>query len=346
MKNPVYSPRAAGALLLGSMAAAAFGETLPARTAAHAKKATAVAGAAPSTPWPTRPVRLLLGFPPGSVFDIAARVLAEPLSAALGQPVIVDYKPGAGGAIAATQVAHATDGHTFTLVNNTLLTTAKMLNPSLGYEPSKDLAPLSMVAASPLALVVSKEVEGSNIRQWLTALRNMGDRASYGTPGIGTVGHLGMELVKMRSGLLAVPVPYKGNPEIVTALLSGQVHCALLPPSLIETHVAAGKMRVIGLAAEKRSALAPSMPTLREAGVMANVELWAALAGPANMPAYVRERITEASLGLLTNPEIRARLLKSGWEPDPKTAEALKVQMDHELATYGGIIMMRGIKAA
>jgi tripartite-type tricarboxylate transporter receptor subunit TctC len=174
----------------------------------------------------------------------------------------------------------------------------------------------------------------------------MGDRASYGTPGIGTVGHLGMELVKMRSGLLAVAVPYKGNPEIVTAILSGQVHCALLPPSLIAEQVKAGKMHVIGIAAEKRSQLAPTMPTLREAGVFADVELWAALAGPSNMPSYVRERITQASLSLLTNPDIRARLLKAGWEPDPKTAEALKVQMDHELNTYGGIIIMRGIKAA
>jgi tripartite-type tricarboxylate transporter receptor subunit TctC len=346
MKDPVYSRRTVGALMLASVASTAFGETLRARTAAQGKQGTAAAGASPSAPWPTKPVRLLLGFPPGSVFDIAARVLAEPLSAVLGQPVIVDYKPGAGGAIAATQVAHSTDGHTFTLVNNTLLTTAKMLNPSLGYEPSKDLAPLSMVAASPLALVVSKEAAGTSARQWLTWLRSMGDRASYGTPGIGTVGHLGMELVKMRSGLLAVAVPYKGNPEIVTAILSGQVHCALLPPSLIAEQVKAGKMHVIGIAAEKRSQLAPTMPTLREAGVFADVELWAALAGPSNMPSYVRERITQASLSLLTNPDIRARLLKAGWEPDPKTAEALKVQMDHELNTYGGIIIMRGIKAA
>lgn len=345
MKDPIYTRRAAGALMLGSLAATAFGQTVP-RTLGHAKKAAAVAGAAPSTPWPTRPIRLLLGFPPGSVFDIAARVLAEPLSAALGQPVIVDYKPGAGGTIAATQVAHSTDGHTFTLVNNTLLTTAKMLNPSIGYDPSKDLAPISLIAASPLALVVSTEAQGTNPRQWLTWLRNMGDRANYGTPGIGTVGHLGMELVKMRSGVLPVAVPYKGNPGIVTALLSGQVQCALLPPSLIEKHVEAGKMHVIGLAAEKRSELAPNMPTLREAGIFANVELWAALAGPSGMSDYVRQRLTTTSLDLLNNKDIRGRLLKAGWEPEPMTAETLKVQMDHDLATYGGIIMMRGIKAA
>lgn len=344
MKDPVYTRRAAGALMLGSLAAGAFGQTVPARTIA--KKAAAVAGAAPSAPWPTRPVRLLLGFPPGSVFDIAARVMAEPLAAALGQPVIVDYKPGAGGTIAATQVARSNDGHTFTLVNNTLLTTAKMLNPSIGYDPSKDLAPISLIAASPLALVVSKEAEGTTPRQWLTWLRNMGDRASYGTPGIGTVGHLGMELVKMRSGLLAMPVPYKGNPEIVTALLGGQVHCALLPPSMVEKHAEAGKMHVIGLAAEQRSELAPNMPTLRETGVFANVELWAALAGPSSMPDFVRQRLTTTSLDLLNDKDTRGRLLKAGWAPQPMTAEKLKVQMDHDMATYGGIIMMRGIKAA
>lgn len=247
--------------------------------------------------------------------------------------------------IAAAQVAHSTDMHTFTLVNNTLLTTAKMLNPSIGYDPSKDLAPISLVAASPLALVVSAEAEGTTPRQWLTWLRNMADRANYGTPGIGTVGHLGMELVKMRTGLLAVAVPFKGNPQIVTALLGRQIHAALLPPSMIEAHLATGKMRLIGVAAEKRSELAPNMPTLRETGVFANVELWAALAGPSGMPDHVRERLTKVSVDLLNNKEVRNHLLKAGWAPEPMTAQALQVQMEHELATYGGIIMMRGIKA-
>lgn len=337
-RNSGGAVRAWQALLLAAACTTSFAQNAP----APARKATA----APAAAWPTKPVRLLIGFPPGSVQDLSARAIAEPLGKALGQPVVVENKSGASGTIAADQVAKATDLHTFGVMNNSQLTIAKMLNPAVAYDPAVDLAPVALIGTTPMVLVVNGSAPGTTPQEWLTWLRNQGAKASYGSPGNGTPGHLGMELVKSRSGVDAVHVPYQGNPQIINAMLGGQLQAALLPPGLAMQQVRAGKLKAIGVTSERRSALATELLTLREVGVLgADVELWTALAGPASLPAAVREKMASAVIDVVKTDDTRQRLITVGWQPTPSTAEGLKTRMKTDTKTFGGIIMMRSIRA-
>lgn len=297
--------------------------------------------------WPTKPIRLLIGFPPGSVQDLSARSISEQLSKTLGQPVIVENKAGASGTIAADQVSKATDMHTFGVMNNSQLTIAKLLNPMAPYDPAVDLAPIALIGTTPMVMVVSNFAQGNTPQEWLTWLRNQGDKANYGSPGAGTPGHLGMELIKSRSGGLSVMhVPYPGNPQIITAMLGGQLQAALLPPGLAMQQVKAGKMKVIGVTSEQRSMLAPELLTLREVGIMgADMELFTALAGPASLPAAVRDKLGAAVIDALKSGDTRQRLITVGWQPAPSTAEGLRTRMRADTRNLGGIIMLRGIRA-
>ena len=170
--------------------------------------------------WPVKTVRIVVGFPAGSSPDLTARTLAEPLSKALGQPVIVENKVGAGGNIAADFVAKATDDHTIGLMINGNLTIARLLNPKLNYDPLKDLSPVSLIGTSPLVLTAPVGTAEGTAREFLAAARSAGDKWSYGSPGVGTVGHIGMELLKGQSGINPVHVPYPGYPQVATALIA------------------------------------------------------------------------------------------------------------------------------
>jgi tripartite-type tricarboxylate transporter receptor subunit TctC len=323
----------------------ASGKVTPAMAGKPAARPAAAAPAA--VDWPTKPIRLLIGFPPGSVQDLSARSISEQLSKALGQPVLVENKAGASGTIAADQVAKATDLHTFGVMNNSQLTIAKLLNPMAPYDPAVDLAPIALIGTTPMVLVVSNFALGNTPQEWLTWLRNQGDKANYGSPGAGTPGHLGMELIKSRSGGLGVMhVPYPGNPQIITAMLGGQLQAALLPPGLAMQQVKAGKMKAIGVTSDQRSMLASDLPTLREVGIMgADMELFTALAGPASLPAAVREKLGAAVIDVLKTSETRQRLITVGWQPSPSTAEGLRTRMRADTRNLGGIIMLRGIRA-
>ena len=339
----VFGPaRALRALLLVALCSSAFAQQ---GAPAPVRKKEAPP-AAVSAPWPTKPVKLVIGFPPGSVQDLSARAIAEPLGKALGQPVIVENKGGASGTIAGAHVAHATDLHTFGVMNNSQLTIAKMLNPAIQYDPARDLAPVALIGTTPMVLVVGASATGKTPLEMLSWLRGEGNKASYGSPGNGTPGHLGMELIKSRSGLDAVHVPFQGNPQIITALLGGHLHAALLPPGLAMQQVNAGKLKAVAVTSERRSVLAPDLPTMREIGVMgADVELWTALAGPASLPAPIREKLGTTLIDVVKADETRQRLLAAGWQAAPSNAEGLRNRMKSDTKTFGGIIMMRSIRA-
>ena len=342
MKNSIHSRRAFQTLLLASACTVAF-----AQTEKPAKPAKASSGhASAAAVWPTKPVRLLIGFPPGSVQDLSARAIAEPLSKALGQPVIVENKAGASGTIAADMVAKSTDLHTFGVMNNSQLTIAKMLNPAAPYNPERDLAPIALIGTTPMMLVVSSSAPGTTPRELLTWLHNLGEKANYGSPGNGTPGHLGMELLKSRGSFAATHVPYQGNPQIINAMVGGQLQVALLPPGLAMQQVKAGKLKVIGITSDRPSVVAPGTTTLREAGVLgSDVELWTALAGPASLPTEIRDKLSNVMMTVLKSDEARQRLFNAGWQVTPSNADGLRMRMKYDMKTFGGIIMMRNIKA-
>ena len=302
--------------------------------------------AAPTAPWPTKPVKILVGFPAGSSPDLVARTLAEPLSRALGQPVIVDNRPGAGGNIAADMVAKSTDGHTIGVMINGHLTIAKLLNPKTPFDPARDLAPLSLIGTAPLVLAAPASAPGASGQEWLAAARAGGDSWSYGTPGVGTVGHIGMELLKAKAGLAPVHVPFPGNPQVITAMLGGQIQLALLPPGLAIAQVRAGKLRAIGVTSAGRSTLVPELPSLADAGVTGfQLEIWTAAAGPASMSKPVAARLSALISEIARSAEIRQKLFQQGWQVAGTTAEGLAIRIQADTALLGAVISQRGIKA-
>ena len=295
--------------------------------------------------WPTRPVRLLVGFPAGSTPDSSARALADGLATALGQSVIVENRPGASGNLAADLVAKAQDDHTLGVVINGNLTSAKMLNPNLAYDPARDFSFLSLLTTAPLALVARADLpEGA---AFFEAAVQQGDRWNYGSVGAGSVAHLGMEQLKLKvPGLKAVHVPYQGNPAVITALLGGQIHMALVPPGLAMPHVKSGRLRVIGLTGG-RSTLVPELGALSEIGVKNfNLEVWTALIGPSSLSKAAQARLAQEVPTVVRSATTRQRLYTHGWNAVGSSPEGLRLRVADESAILGGIIKSANIKAS
>ncbi len=318
--------------------------SLLAAACAFSAPATAQKNMSPSAAtWPTKPIKILVGFPGGTTPDMAARTLAEPLSKALGQPVIIENRPGASGNIAADLVAKATDDHTLGVVINGNLTSAKMLYSKLPYDPAQDFAYISLLTTAPLVLVTTPDQPSGEA--FFAAARNGGDKWNYGTPGNGTVGHLGMEYLKSKVGsMTAVHVPYQGNPQVVTAMLGGQVQMSLMPPGVAMPQVRAGKLKAIGVTSG-RSALVPELPSLAEAGLREfNLEVWTALVGPANLSAAAQARLAKEVSKAIRDNDTRQKLFTQGWQAVGTSAEGLKSRVKSEASIMGDIIAIRGIK--
>ena len=309
-------------------------------------QAQSSASASTAAAWPTRPVHIVVGFPAGSSPDITARTLAEPLSRALGQPVIVDNKVGAGGNIAAEFVARATDDHTIGLMINGNMTIVKMINPRLPYDPLKDFAPISLIGISPLVLTAPVGSPGTDARAFFQAARSAGDKWSYGSPGVGTVGHVGMELLKRRVKIDPLHVPYPGYPQVANAMIAGELQLSMLPPSLATAQVRAGKLRAIGVTAGNRSALVPEIPSLAEAGVdNFNLEIWNAVAAPAGMPAPIVARLSALFSDIVRTPDMRAKLFQQGWTAVGSSSEGLANRVRADADAMGAVIRSARITA-
>lgn len=295
-----------------------------------------------TTIWPTRPVRIVVGFPGGSTPDMSARALADALSKVLGQPVIVENKTGASGNIAADTVAKAKDDHTLGVVINGNLTSAKMLNPKLPFDPARDFTPISLLTTSPLVLVTSVDQPGG--ADFAAAARKSGNKWSYGSVGIGSVGHLGMEwLMTQLPGMAAVHVPYPGNPQIAQAMVTGQIQVALLPPGIAMPQVRAGKLRAIGLTGG-RSSLVPEIAPLSEVGVKGiELEVWTALVGPANLSRAATQRLSVEVPAAMREAQVRQRLFSQGWNAVGTAPDGLRSRIRSETSVMSGIIAQRGI---
>lgn len=305
------------------------------------------AGPASASPdgWPSRPVRLLVGFPAGSSPDLTARLIAEPLSQALGQPVFVDNKPGASGNIAADHLAKSGDGHTLGLLINGNMTIARLLNPRTPYDPLKDLAPISLIGSAPVMLVAAQGVAFNDIPGFLAAARKAGDQWSYGSPGVGTISHLGMELLAMQTGIKAVHIPYPGNPQVVNGLIAGELQLALVPPGLALPQVQAGRLKSVGITSRGRSVVAPGVPSLAEGGIKDyQVEVWNAVAGPASMPKARADRLSALVNDILRRPDVREKLQAQGWQVIAGSPQALRQRMQADTEQMAAVIKARDIR--
>jgi tripartite-type tricarboxylate transporter receptor subunit TctC len=306
---------------------------------------TAAASSAFAQPaWPSKPLKIVVGFPAGSSPDLTARLLAEPLSQALGQPVIVENKAGAGGNIGADAVARATDDHTIGLMINGNLTIAKILNPATTYDPLKDLQPVSLIAVSPLVLAVPAGSAASG-KAFFDEAKAQGDKLNYGTPGVGTVAHLGMELLKAKAGIAPVHVPYPGNPQVITGLIGGQVQMALLPPGLAQAQVKGGKLKAIGVTSTGRSSVAPEVPSLAEAGVQGlQLEIWNAVAAPVALPKAHVQKLATLLAEIVRRPDIRQKILNQGWQVAGTSPEGLAKRIAADTAAMAEVIQKNNIR--
>ena len=294
--------------------------------------------------WPTKPLRFVVGYPAGSSPDMQARMIAQPLSQILGQPVVVDNKPGASGNIGADQIARATDDHTFGIIGNGPLTSSQALYSKLPYDPSKDFAPLALVGVSPLAWVVPASTTG-NTSQVLDVLRKKGKTASYGSTGLGHGGHLGMELLKDALHFEAVHIPYNGAPAVINSLLGAQIDTALLPISTVLPLVASGKLRALAVTSAQRTALMPETPSMREIGAKdVNIEVWNALMAPAGMHADVQKKLATALQTVLASVDVQDQLKRQAWTLDDPSPAKLAQRISADRKMYNAVIASRKLQ--
>jgi tripartite-type tricarboxylate transporter receptor subunit TctC len=297
--------------------------------------------------WPQKPLRLIVGFPPGSSPDTLARVVADPLALALGQPVIVENKVGAAGSIGVAAVARATDGYTIGLTGNGPLTTAKALTPSTPYDVSLDLRPISLVASSPFVLAGSTAMPATDLRGFLDFAKAQGDKLSYGSIGPGSGSHLAMELLKTHTGIRAVHVPFQGFPQVATALMGRQIDLSFMIPSIAVPQAKSGRLRLYGVSTATAFPGSGDVPPIQSAlGKQGfDVASWNAIFGPASMPAPVADRLSQEIARILQTPEVKQRLLDQGWLAIGSAPDALAQKIAEDTAMWGGVIKLTGARS-
>ena len=295
--------------------------------------------------WPARPLRLICGYPAGSSPDLQARLLAEPLGKALGQPVVVENKPGAGGNIGADMIAKADDGHTIGIVGNGPLTSAKFLYTKLPYDPQKDFAPIALVGSAPLVWVAPKAAVKGSSADYIKTVKAEGDKANYGSIGAGSGGHLGMELISEALGLKPVHVPFPGGPQILNGMLAGEIQMTLLPGSTVAPHVQSGKLAAVAVTTAARSPLSPDLPSMTELGAKGvNIEVWNAIMAPAKMPAANQAKLNAEIGKILNTKEMKDKLLQLGWNVEDTSQKSLVGRIQSDTNVYGALIKAKGYK--
>lgn len=303
--------------------------------------------AQPETRWPVKPVKWVVPFPPGGAMDVIARTLGERLSQDLGQPFVIENRPGAGGNIGADFVAKQTaDGHTI-MITSIGMATNKSLYPKLSYDPVKDFAPVSLLAVVPNVLVVNPQrIADKSLKDLLAHARREPGRLTYASAGNGTSIHLAGEVFASMAQLTLQHIPYKGSGPAVTDLLGGQVDLMFDSITSARPHIQSGKLRALGVTSARRSPVLPEVPTLAEAGVPGyEVSPWFAVFAPAGTPAEVVARLNKAIVTAMRQPEVLRKLESVGAEPIGSTPQALAEHLNKELLRWGTLIRDRDIRA-
>lgn len=307
---------------------------------------TLAASAFAETRWPRQPVKIIVGQPAGGGTDLLARGLAPHLTAAFGQPFIVENRTGAGGNIAAASVAHAEDGHTLGIVQGGPTTTAKALNPKISYDPARDFKAVSLLTRVPFVLTVNpNSLPAPSFVAWLDHVRSQPGKLNYASIGPGTVTHLAMEELKARLGIDLVHVPYRGFPPATLDLVAGRVDAMFNVPSTALEFVADGRLIALAQSGTSRLASLPDIPTLAEAGIRdASFFGWAGMVAPASFPDDTAMRLSEVmGEALRSDPAARGGLDKAGNEilgTQPTELAALQVS---EAARWNALIEKLGL---
>jgi tripartite-type tricarboxylate transporter receptor subunit TctC len=304
----------------------------------------AVATGAHAQNWPTKPVRIIVPFAAASSPDVLVRSFNERVGQRLGQPVIIENRPGAGGNSGTDLVAKAApDGYTLLVSTNGPLVYNTVMYKALPYDPFKDFAPVTLAAAQSSICAVGAGIPAKNVREWVDLMRRNPGKYNYGSTGVGSLSHLAFEILKMRSNTFAVHIPYASSPLAVTAILQGDVHMGCLPPVAIMPQVQAGKMTAIAVTTGTRNPLFPDIPTLKESGFPEIEALaWMAIVAPAKTPPEIVARLNREITDALRQPETVERLRRAYIDVIASSPEGLGKFMQEELARWTPVIKRSG----
>jgi len=306
---------------------------------------TALAGSAGAQTYPTRAIRMLVGFPVGGGADVAARILGPRMSESLGQQIIVDNRPGAGSSIASEIAAKAPpDGYTLVSIGSSHAVNAAMY-PKLPYEPAAGFSGIVLVATSPVVITANPAVPVKNFKELVALAKAKPGQLNYGSAGVNGINHLAAELLKRTAGIDITLVPYKGVAQSLPALMAGEVQLmfASMPGSIIQ--IKAGRIRAIAVTSAKRSVSAPDIPTVAESGVPGyEASSWFAMLAPAGTPRAIVNRLNAEAMKAIQSAEIQEKLLTQGMDPAGSTPAEIDAYLKADIAKWTRVVREAGIK--
>jgi tripartite-type tricarboxylate transporter receptor subunit TctC len=299
--------------------------------------------------YPDRPIRLVVAFPPGGATDTLTRQITQELGEALGQSVVIENKPGAGGYVAWNHVATSDpDGYTLLMAENAIgISQALYKKSSSSFDPVTQYDAIATVATSPLVLAVANNVKANTVAELIAYSRTVPQKMNYASAGIGSVSHLTFEVIKAGTGMEAVHVPYKGGGPAMNDVIAGHVAINMASIQVAKGLVEGGKIKGLAVTSTDRSPVLPNVPTLKEAGIKtADVDLrfWFGIFGPKGIPDAVRAKLDQAVSTTLSNPRVRERLAKLDIEPAYAPGSDLKMKLENEIANWTKFIDAHGIK--
>jgi len=297
--------------------------------------------------WPAKPVHIIVPFPAGSSPDLIARMLNDELAKALGQPVIVENKPGAGGNLGTGFVAKAApDGYTLALSIPGPLAVNTVLYKKMEYDPFKELAPVTLVALSPNMLVVDPKLGVASVKEFIDYVKARPGKLNYGSVGNGSASHLTMELLKMRAGIDIVHIPYPGSPQVNSAILSGQIQAGFVVPGTAMPLVQSGRLKALAVTSSVRSVVVPDLPTVAEAGYPGfESTAWNGIVAPAKTPKPIIERLSRELVRIIRSDDVREKMLRIYFQPGGTAPEGLANLMRAERERWAKVIKQSGARA-
>jgi len=295
--------------------------------------------------YPERPIRMIVPFSAGGTADFAARIVGESLKRRLGQEVVVDNRGGAGSALGTKLAADATpDGYTL-LATNVGLAVNETLRPDRGYVALEALAPVSLMGVTPSVLVVNRDSPYKSVKDLLAAAKASSGKLPYGSAGAGSSTHLSMEYLKSLAGIDLLHVPYKGGGPAVTAMMGGEVRAVMSPVPTVFAHIKAGRVRALAVSGAARDATLPDLPTIAEAGVPGyEYTTWYGVLATGRTPAAIIERLNQAMVAALKEPDTAGKLQKTGLEPTPTTPREFGKLIAVEIAKWRKVVQDAGIQ--
>jgi tripartite-type tricarboxylate transporter receptor subunit TctC len=295
--------------------------------------------------WPTKSVRIIVPFAAGATPDLVARLIADHLRDKLGQPFVVENKPGASGNTGTDAVAKAEpDGATIGVSIGGPLAINTLLFSNLPYDPKKDLSLITMLVSQPSALAVNASLGVKNTTELVDLIKKNPGKYAYGSIGTGSLSQLAMEAIALKAGTKLVHVPYPSSPQAIQALIRGDVQMVCLPAISITPQLAGGAIKLLAVSTAERSALLPDVPTLKEAGIDVEADAWSGLIAPAGVSDGMIERINHEVAAAITSRAIREKLTTQLMEPVPDTPEQFRARIDADLARWAPVIAAAKIK--